>query len=117
MNYCYACGRDEHGVIPLCKGVNGHVRCFVIRNVFQVLNHGKCGPLAPRVASKRPSAACTRQHKNKRTILAIYSSPLMSPASCMASSRPAVVCPFIFQLHHTSPGGSLTSPEMLLQHI
>lgn len=42
MSWCAYCGEEGHGVIPLAKNIEGHVKCFVLQNVFEVLNRGKC---------------------------------------------------------------------------
>ena len=43
MSWCNWCGEENDGVKPMCKGMEGHVKCFVVQNVFEVLNRGRCG--------------------------------------------------------------------------
>lgn len=41
MSWCQYCGENGKGIVPLAHGIAGHIRCFVMHNVFEVLNHGR----------------------------------------------------------------------------
>lgn len=52
---CFVCGSDDNSdlnkLLPVCEGLTAHTQCFVQRQVYNILNTGRC------VAAAHPSAA------------------------------------------------------------
>ena len=63
MSWCNWCGEEGKGVIPLSKFEEGHIKCFVLQNVFEVLNWGRCRPTAVHVPVRLPIESWPHGHQ------------------------------------------------------